>query len=172
MTRRETTAKRAMRTAAGTVVREPAGPSAPGWRRVLLDVLGLGLLIATGAIHLDVYLTGYRMIPAISRLFLLQVIAAFGLGRLHSPSPAAGASRLRPRRPPGGLDRAARIHRGPHDRRIAAGLVEAAAPTILAAGASSLGCPDSEQRHERAQVNVDHSYHRPVFHVVGLLTDK
>lgn len=97
MTRRETTAKRAMRTAAGTLVREPAGPSAPGWRRVLLHVLGLGLLIATGAIHLDVYLTGYRMIPAISRLFLLQVIAAFGLGRLRSPSPAG----WRPQAPAG-----------------------------------------------------------------------
>src|SRR5207342_1928153 len=39
-----------------------------------------GLLIATGAIHLDLYLTGYRSIPVIGWLFLLQVIAAFVLG--------------------------------------------------------------------------------------------
>ena len=80
MTRRETTAKRVMMTAAAPVVRERAEPPAPGWRRVLLYLVGLGLLIATGAIHLDLYLTGYRMIPAITRLFLLQMIAAFGLG--------------------------------------------------------------------------------------------
>jgi predicted lipoprotein with Yx(FWY)xxD motif len=41
-------------------------------------VAGAGLLIATGAIHLDLYLTGYRTIPTIGWLFLLQVIAAFG----------------------------------------------------------------------------------------------
>ena len=50
------------------------------WPTVLLRVAGAGLLIATGAIHLDLYLTGYRTIPAIGWLFLLQVIAAFGLG--------------------------------------------------------------------------------------------
>ena len=38
-----------------------------------------GLLMAAGAIHLDLYLTGYRSIPVIGWLFLLQVIAAFGL---------------------------------------------------------------------------------------------
>jgi predicted lipoprotein with Yx(FWY)xxD motif len=43
-------------------------------------VAGSGLLIATAAIHLDLYLTGYRTIPTIGWLFLLQVIAAFGLG--------------------------------------------------------------------------------------------
>jgi predicted lipoprotein with Yx(FWY)xxD motif len=43
---------------------------------------GAGLLFATGAIHLDLYLTGYRTIPTIGWLFLLQVIAAFGLGAL------------------------------------------------------------------------------------------
>ena len=42
--------------------------------------MGSGLLIATAAIHLDLYLTGYRTIPTIGWLFLLQVIAAFGLG--------------------------------------------------------------------------------------------
>ena len=43
---------------------------------------GAGLLIATAAIHLDLYLTGYRTIPTIGWLFLLQVIAAFALGGL------------------------------------------------------------------------------------------
>jgi predicted lipoprotein with Yx(FWY)xxD motif len=43
-------------------------------------VAGAGLLIAAGAIHLDLYLTGYRTIPVIGWLFLLQVIAAFVLG--------------------------------------------------------------------------------------------
>jgi predicted lipoprotein with Yx(FWY)xxD motif len=42
-------------------------------------LVGAGLLTATGAIHLDLYLTGYRTIPVIGWLFLLQVIAAFGL---------------------------------------------------------------------------------------------
>jgi predicted lipoprotein with Yx(FWY)xxD motif len=62
----------------------------------MLRVAGAGLLIATGAIHLDLYLTGYRSIPAIGWLFLLQVIAAFGLALavLAIPSRLAVASRL------------------------------------------------------------------------------
>jgi len=56
-----------------------AGPLGPGWPALLLRVAGAGLLIATGAIHLDLYLTGYRTIPTIGWLFLLQVIAAFAL---------------------------------------------------------------------------------------------
>jgi predicted lipoprotein with Yx(FWY)xxD motif len=43
-------------------------------------VAGAGLLLAIGAIHLDLYLTGYRTIPTIGWLFLLQVITAFALG--------------------------------------------------------------------------------------------
>ena len=55
----------------------------PGWSsRLLLRIIGAGLLIATAAIHLDLYLTGYRTIPTIGWLFLLQVIAAFALGAL------------------------------------------------------------------------------------------
>jgi predicted lipoprotein with Yx(FWY)xxD motif len=50
--------------------------------RLLLRVVGAGLLIATAAIHLDLYLTGYRTIPTIGPLFLFQVIAAFALGGL------------------------------------------------------------------------------------------
>jgi predicted lipoprotein with Yx(FWY)xxD motif len=48
-------------------------------RRLGLRLAGAGLLAATGAIHLDLYLTGYRSIPAIGWLFLLQVITAFAL---------------------------------------------------------------------------------------------
>ena len=65
---------------AGPAAREHAGRPASAWRSVILRVVGSGLLIATGAIHLDLYLTGYRTIPTIGWLFLLQVIAAFGLG--------------------------------------------------------------------------------------------
>ena len=59
-------------------------PSEPrplaGWLRLALRIVGGGLLIATAAIHLDLYLTGYRNIPTIGWLFLLQVIAGFALG--------------------------------------------------------------------------------------------
>ncbi len=56
----------------------------PGSERkwLVLRVIGAGLLFATGAIHLDLYLTGYRTIPTIGWLFLLQVITAFGLGAI------------------------------------------------------------------------------------------
>jgi len=81
---------------AGRAAREHAGRTAPGWPAVILRVAGSGLLIATAAIHLDLYLTGYRTIPTIGWLFLLQVIAAFGLGLavLAIPSRLAIASRL------------------------------------------------------------------------------
>jgi predicted lipoprotein with Yx(FWY)xxD motif len=59
---------------------EHRAPSAPSWLQVILRLAGSGLLIATAAIHLDLYLTGYRTIPTIGWLFLLQVIAAFTLG--------------------------------------------------------------------------------------------
>ena len=66
--------------AAARAAKQHEGVSAPGWRIALLRVAGSGLLIATAAIHLDLYLTGYRTIPVIGWLFLLQVIGAFGLG--------------------------------------------------------------------------------------------
>jgi predicted lipoprotein with Yx(FWY)xxD motif len=65
---------------AGRAGQEHARRPASGWPVVMLRVAGSGLLIATAAIHLDLYLTGYRTIPTIGWLFLLQVIAAFGLG--------------------------------------------------------------------------------------------
>ena len=42
-------------------------------------IAGAAFLIASGSIHLDLYLTGYRSIPTIGWLFLLQIIAAFVL---------------------------------------------------------------------------------------------
>ena len=96
MTWRDTMTRRATMTAAARAARDHAGPPARDWRTVTLRVVGAGLLIATGAIHLDLYLTGYRSIPAIGWLFLLQVIAAFGLALavLAIPSRLAIASRL------------------------------------------------------------------------------
>ncbi len=40
---------------------------------------GAAMLAAIGAIHLDLYLTGYKSIPTIGWLFLLQIITAFAL---------------------------------------------------------------------------------------------
>ncbi|MGB8197438.1 MAG: hypothetical protein WCF25_10585 [Acidimicrobiales bacterium] len=48
------------------------------------------LLAATGAIHLDLYLTGYKTLPTIGWLFLIQVISAFALAL----ATLASASRL------------------------------------------------------------------------------
>src|SRR5215475_8891854 len=64
-----------------TVHGEP-GPAQPvkRWPRLTLRVAGGGSLVATASIHLDLYLTGYRSIPTIGWLFLLQVIAGFALG--------------------------------------------------------------------------------------------
>ena len=60
---------------------EATRPGRMSWRPVL-RLAGGGLLAAIGAIHLDLYLTGYRTIPVIGWLFLLQVIAAFALAIL------------------------------------------------------------------------------------------
>jgi len=83
-------------TAVANARQQRAQRPAPGWPTVLLRVAGAGLLIATSAIHLDLYLTGYRTIPVIGWLFLLQVIAAFGLGLavLALPSRLILADRL------------------------------------------------------------------------------
>jgi len=70
----------------------------PGSQRqqLLLRLAGAALLAATGGIHLDLYLTGYRHIPTIGWLFLLQVIAAFALAAatlaIRSPLVAAAGA--------------------------------------------------------------------------------
>jgi predicted lipoprotein with Yx(FWY)xxD motif len=61
------------------MVMERAGLRLGRRRQAGLRLAGGGLLAATGAVHLDLYLTGYRSIPVIGWLFLLQVIAAFVL---------------------------------------------------------------------------------------------
>ena len=59
----------------------PGPQRRPGWPDQTittgLRVGGAGLLIAAAAIHLDLYLTGYRSIPVIGGLFLLQIIVGF-----------------------------------------------------------------------------------------------
>jgi predicted lipoprotein with Yx(FWY)xxD motif len=83
----------------GRGARGDAGRAAPGWPAIILRVAGAGLLTAIAAIHLDLYLTGYRTIPTIGWLFLLQVIGAFGLALAvlaipRRPAAALLASRL------------------------------------------------------------------------------
>jgi predicted lipoprotein with Yx(FWY)xxD motif len=52
----------------------------PGrWLQLRLRVAGAVLLAISASIHLDLYLTGYRSIPTIGWLFLLQVIVGFAL---------------------------------------------------------------------------------------------
>jgi predicted lipoprotein with Yx(FWY)xxD motif len=100
MRRREPTTGQGTGTPDPRGVNENAARPADGWIPIVLRVVGAGLLIAAGAIHLDLYVTGYRTIPTIGWLFLLQVIAAFALGlavlvipgRLVVPSRIAAAS--------------------------------------------------------------------------------
>src|SRR5487761_828419 len=80
MTQRHTMTRLGTVRSSGRPVREHAERPASGWPAIILRVAGSGLLIATAAIHLDLYLTGYRTIPTIGWLCLLQVIAAFGMG--------------------------------------------------------------------------------------------
>ena len=67
---------------------------ARGWAQVALRVAGAVLLAVSAGIHLDLYLTGYRSIPTIGWLFLLQVIAGFVLAAavLVTRSPLAAAA--------------------------------------------------------------------------------
>ena len=71
------------------------GTSLP--RRSASAIAGAALLIASGSVHLDLYLTGYRSIPTIGWLFLLQVISAYALALAipvsrHRLAAAAGAA--------------------------------------------------------------------------------
>jgi hypothetical protein len=55
------------------------------WRRVAVAfaaVAGGGLVIASGAIHLHLWAAGYRHVPTIGTLFLLQGVAGVVLGAL------------------------------------------------------------------------------------------
>jgi predicted lipoprotein with Yx(FWY)xxD motif len=77
------------------VVGSIKGASLPR-RSWYFGIAGAALLIASGSIHLDLYLTGYRSIPTIGPLFLLQIIAAYVLAiaipvTRHWLAAAAGA---------------------------------------------------------------------------------
>src|SRR5215469_12654297 len=61
-------------------MRAMTGRRAQGASWLPLRLAGAGLLFAAAGIHLDLYLTGYRTIPTIGWLFLLQVIAGFLVG--------------------------------------------------------------------------------------------
>jgi len=53
-----------------------------------LRLAGAAALVVSGAIHLDLYLTGYRLITTIGPLFFVQTVATIGLGRalgFHDP---------------------------------------------------------------------------------------
>ena len=78
-----------------TVVGSNRGASLPR-RSWYCEIAGAALLVALGAIHLDLYLTGYRSIPTIGWLFLLQIISSFVLAvailvTRHWLAAAAGA---------------------------------------------------------------------------------
>ena len=47
------------------------------WRQPWLRVAGALLLVVSSCIHLGLYLTGYRTIPTIGWLFLVQAVVAF-----------------------------------------------------------------------------------------------
>ena len=49
------------------------------WLQLRLRIAGALLLAVSASIHLDLYLTGYRSIPTIGWLFLLQVIVGYVL---------------------------------------------------------------------------------------------
>src|SRR5215471_15736985 len=71
-------------TRTGRAPARPAAAPAPASKltrpqRLGLRLAGAGLLASAAAIHLDLYLTGYRTIPTIGWLFLLQAIVAFVL---------------------------------------------------------------------------------------------
>jgi predicted lipoprotein with Yx(FWY)xxD motif len=59
----------------------------------LLRLTGAGLIIASAAIHLDLYLTGYRTIPTIGPLFLFQVIAGFAIALAILAAPLTPVTR-------------------------------------------------------------------------------
>ena len=79
-------ASQSVAAADGSRIRDgrPGPQRRPGWRDQAitagLRVGGAGLLIAAAAIHLDLYVTGYRSIPVIGGLFLLQIIVGFLVG--------------------------------------------------------------------------------------------
>ncbi|HYB48154.1 MAG TPA: hypothetical protein VED20_12465, partial [Streptosporangiaceae bacterium] len=66
----------------------------PSRRELWLQVAGAALLAASASIHLALYLTGYRSIPTIGWLFLVQFVVAFilAIGALVTHSRLAAAA--------------------------------------------------------------------------------
>jgi F420-dependent oxidoreductase-like protein len=110
---------------------------------VVPRVAGAALLVASGGIHLDLYLTGYRTIPTIGWLFLLQVIAGFALAlailvRWRDPL-AAAAGALFALATLGGYLLSLRVglfgfHEVRTEAGIVAGIIEVLAFVALAVG--------------------------------------
>lgn len=63
------------------LIAPPAGPERIRRRgvRTAVMVLGAAMLVWSGVIHLHLWMAGYRSIPTIGWLFLLQAVAAFVL---------------------------------------------------------------------------------------------
>jgi Secreted repeat of unknown function len=57
----------------------------PSRRQLWLQVAGAALLAGSACIHLYLYLTGYRSIPSIGWLFLVQFVVAFVLAAGSGP---------------------------------------------------------------------------------------
>ena len=130
---------------------------------MLPRIAGTGLLWATAAVHLDLYLTGYRTIPTIGWLFLLQVVAGFVLGGLvlvWRSRLVAAAGALFALATLGGYlltvqfglfgFREVRTTAG-----IVAGIIEVAAFAVLASyAATESGRPDGGHARNRMPLNV------------------
>ncbi|HUA41977.1 MAG TPA: hypothetical protein VMA32_10445 [Streptosporangiaceae bacterium] len=149
----------------GSGSRLTAAPALPG---ILFRLAGTGLLWATAALHLDLYLTGYRTIPTIGWLFLLQIVAAFGLGLLVLVSRSrlvAAAGALFALATLGGYlltvqfglfgFREVRTTAG-----IVAGIVEVAAFAVLAVYAAAPPEPDAGARHAGSRLPLGLSVSR------------
>ena len=144
-------------------------PAVHRWPQPGLRLAGAGLLVATGAIHLDLYLTGYRTIPTIGWMFLLQVIACFVLAAaalLGSRLAAAAGALFALATLSGYLlsvwvgllgFREVRTTAG-----IAAGVIEVAAFAALAAVALAPPAPRASAHHTSAHHEPAH--HQPAHH--------
>src|SRR6201997_5900848 len=103
MTQRHSMTRLGTVRSSGRAAREHAERPVSDWPDIIVRVAGSGLQIATAAIYLVLYVTGYRTIPTIGWLFLLQVIVASGLAlavlaiprrlAIASPLGAAGGAR-------------------------------------------------------------------------------
>ena len=144
-----------------TLAAAPTSRSRPlsrSWR-LAPRVAGAGLLAASAAIHLDLYLTGYRTIPVIGWLFLLQVIVGVGLAvavlasgrRIVAAAAAAFALATL-----GGYLLSVRaglfgFTEVPTTAGIAAGVIEVAAFAALAVAAAAPARPPQESGPARPQ---------------------